>query len=625
MQGKNLAPMLAVLYGVAFLAGFSENLMNMALVAIMDEFHVTSVTAQWLVTGYMIVSTVMVTLAAFLYRRIPLRKLFALAAALFTVGTVAGYLAPSFEVLLLARLVQSAGSGIFIPMMMNTVLAVTPKNKLGSYMAIGGCMITFGPALAPVICGGVVTALGWRFVFVVPLVALVILGIGAALFLTNLQNNAARLDVLSLALSAVGLTILSYGLAQVSLDAVSGAIALVVAVAVLALFVVRQFKAAHPLIDLTPMTQKSFWPATILVLVAMMSTFSTTVLLPLYLEGAMGLTAAIAGLVILVPVLVNAGVSLISGRLLDKHGEWPLLPLGFVFIAVGFAILGASASLMEVVAVIGGSLLVFICVGMTLTPAQTAGLRTLAPEMNPFGVCIMTTFVQMAACVGPALFTGLMSAGQDGALASGAAQNMAAAQGFSLAMWVAAAIGLVAVVVAVVYSRQRVAARAAAKAHVASAPESALPLPGIMTPNPYVVQASQPVRDAMALMVQHHLGGLPVVGADGKLAGYVSDGDIMRCLSDRHPLITGTYSVIAAVGNGPFDERLADLMTLPVSEIAMGKAVSVSVSSSLQDVCTLLSQRKFKKLPVVDGDKVVGTVNRSDVIRYAMREALQQA
>ena len=51
MQGKQLTMLLGVLYGGAFLAGFNENLMNMGLIAIMDEFAIGSVTAQWLVTG----------------------------------------------------------------------------------------------------------------------------------------------------------------------------------------------------------------------------------------------------------------------------------------------------------------------------------------------------------------------------------------------------------------------------------------------------------------------------------------------------------------------------------------------------------------------------------------------
>ena len=445
-------PLLGVLYACAFLAGFSENLMNMALVAIIDDYAIDSIAAQWLVTGYMVVTTIMVTLAAFLYRRVKLRTLFFAASALFLAGSLAGLCAISYPMLLTARLLQSAGSGIFIPLMMNTVLAVTPKNKLGSYMSIGGCMITFGPAFAPVVCGSMVTSLGWHSVFIPPICAIVSLMILGGVFLKNQNNQPASLDAPSVVLSCLGLTALSFGLAKVSTETLTGVAALVLAAAAIGLFVRRQPNCDHPLIDLTPMKNRSFSPATILVLIAMMSTFSSTVLLPLYLEQAMGMTAAAAGMIILVPVLVNAGVALISGRVMDKHGEWPLLPLGFAAIFAGFAILALSSSFLSVQAVIIGALLVFTGVGMTLTPAQTAGLRTLPASLNPFGVALMTTFVQLAACIGPSLFTGIMAAGQNAAV--DLSFEAAAAQGFSLATTLAAVISAAGLICAFVYARR---------------------------------------------------------------------------------------------------------------------------------------------------------------------------
>ena len=75
MQGKSLVMLLVVLYASAFLAGFNENLVNMALMSIMGEYGVGSVAAQWLVTGYMIVATIVVMCMAFMYRRFKLRPL----------------------------------------------------------------------------------------------------------------------------------------------------------------------------------------------------------------------------------------------------------------------------------------------------------------------------------------------------------------------------------------------------------------------------------------------------------------------------------------------------------------------------------------------------------------------
>jgi len=449
MQGKSLVMLLVVLYASAFLAGFNENLVNMALMSIMGEYGVDSVAAQWLVTGYMIVATIVVMCMAFMYRRFKLRPLYFAAAAFTLVGSVMGLFATSFELLMAARLVQAAGSGIFIPLMMNTVMVVVPKHKLGTFLSIGGCMITFGPALAPTVCGALVTSAGWHSVFAVPLAAMAVLALMALFAVKNMGFSPAHLDIPSTVLSAAFLCALSLGLVELTIDIPLAVGSLAVAVVTAALFVLRQLRCEHPLIDLTPMKSRAFWPSVVLTTIAMMGSFSMSVLLPLYLEGGTGLTAFAAGLLMLVPVLANAGTTLLGGRIMDARGEWPLLPAGFALMAALAPTLSLPAAFIAALLIMGGT-------GFIFSPSQTAGLRTLPAEMNPFGVAISTTFVQIAACIGPSLYTGIMSTAQAGALAAGAGEALATAQGFSIAMVVAACIAAAGCALALVYSRAAV-------------------------------------------------------------------------------------------------------------------------------------------------------------------------
>ena len=448
--------LLVVLYASAFLAGFNENLVNMALMSIMGEYGVNSVAAQWLVTGYMIVATIVVMCMAFMYRRFKLRPLYFAAAAFTLIGSVMGLFATSFELLMAARLVQAAGSGIFIPLMMNTVLVVAPKHKLGTFLAIGGCVITFGPALAPTVCGALVTSFGWHSVFAVPLAAMAVLALVALFAVKNMGFSPAHLDIPSTVLSAVFLCALSLGLVELTIDVPLAVGSLAVAVVTAVLFVLRQLRCEHPLIDLTPMKSRAFWPSVVLTTIAMMGSFSMSVLLPLYLEGGTGLTAFAAGLLMLVPVLANAGTTLLGGRIMDARGEWPLLPAGFAAIAAGFVVMAALAPTLSLPAAFVAALLIMGGTGFIFSPSQTAGLRTLPQEMNPFGVAISTTFVQIAACIGPSLYTGIMSTAQAGALTAGADAELATAQGFSVAMVVAACIAAAGCALALVYSRAAV-------------------------------------------------------------------------------------------------------------------------------------------------------------------------
>lgn len=619
MQGKPLVLLLLVLYGAAFLAGFNENLVNMALVSIMADYGVDSVTAQWLVTGYMIVATVVVMCMAFLYRRFHLRTLFFAASALSFAGSAMGLVANGFEMLFAARLVQAVGTGIFIPLMMNTIVAVTPKNKLGTYLSIGGCTITFGPALAPVVCGALVTTFGWHSIFVVPMVAMAILfGLGLR-FVKNLETSEAHLDVLSVVLAAVLLTALSLGLVQLTIDVPLALGSLATSALLSVAFVVRQLRCSHPLIDLEPLRNRAFWPALLLATVSMISMFSMSVLLPLYFEGAAGMTALSAGLVILVPVLANAGTTLLGGRIMDKRGEWPLLPLGFGAIALGFIALALAGPTLSIPVVFAAALLMYVAVGFVFSPSQTAGLRTLPPQQNPFGVALMTTVVQIAACVGPSLYIGIMSTGQIAAVAQGASASQAAAEGFSLAMLVASGVAAAGFVLSFLY------ARAARKRTAERIGHSVPCLALLMEPDPYTMPADSTVSQVMRAFVDLKVSGLPLVDAAGHPVGFVSDGDVMRYLADRHPVVTGAYSLMKAANDQGIDERLRELMLLPARTIATEKLIALDADAALEEACSLLASRRLKKVPVVSEGLVVGTVNRSDVLRYAMDTVLQAA
>lgn len=625
MKGKGTALFLAVLYCGAFIAGFNENLMNMALMAIMGEYAVDSVTAQWLVTGYMIVATVVVMCMAFLYRRFKLRTLFFAAAGLTLVGSVMGLFASSFELLMAARLVQAAGSGVFIPLMMNTILVVTPKNKLGAYMSIGSCMITFGPALAPVVCGALVTAAGWHSIFLVPTVAMAVLIVSGAVLVKNLETSDAHLDTPSALLSAVFLTALSFGLAELTIMPLPAGIALALAALSAVAFVVRQTHCAFPLIDMEPMRFATFWPTIIMVIITMMTTFSLSVLLPLYLEGSLGLTALMAGIVMLVPVLGNAGTSLLGGRLMDKKGEWPLLPAGFAIILIGLAIMAATANSMSLAATFAGALVAYAGVGLAFSPSQTAGLRTLPPRLNPFGVALTTTFVQIAACIGPSMYIGLMSSAQAEALGGGASAQAGAAAGFTQAIVVACVVAGVGLVTSTTYAlaAKRRAARSAEANRTADARRTKPPvLASIMETDPHTISATASMGDAMRELVARKVGGMPVVDERGRGVGYLSDGDVMRYLADQRPVATGAYALIEAANGETVDDRLRELVKLPVGDVATDGLVTLRADASLKDACALLAQHKLKKVPVVEGEHIIGTVNRSDVLRYAMETYL---
>lgn len=454
MRDSSLGPLLAVFYGCGFLAGFNENLVNMALVAIMGDFSIDAVAAQWLVTGYMIAVTVVVTCMAYLYRRLSMRTLFFAAAALSIAGSAGGFLAPNFLLLLVARLVQAVGTGVFIPLMMNVIVDRVPHERLGTYLAIGSAMITIGPATAPIVTGFMVSDWGWRSVFCVPLAAAVALTVvGIFVVRGGREPERVRFDLLSALLTAAGVTLLCVGLSEVTLRPAVGAAALIGAALALGWFARRQEHLARPLVSMEPLHHGMFWPAALLVMVTMMTYFSLSVMAPLYFEEAAGLAASAAGVLMVAPVLASAAASVLSGRALDRWGEWPLLPAGLAIAVAGLAATIAGALTSSVVVATVGIFFGYLGTGMVLSPAQTAGLRRLPDELDSHGVTLMSMAVQLSACLGPAAYVGIMSSATAAASAAGAPAAQASAEGFAGAMIAALVVAAAGLVTAVFYAR----------------------------------------------------------------------------------------------------------------------------------------------------------------------------
>ena len=99
----------------------------------------------------------------------------------------------------------------------------------------------------------------------------------------------------------------------------------------------------------------------------------------------------------------------------------------------------------------------------------------------------------------------------------------------------------------------------------------------------------------------------------------------MRYLSKAHPLFVNAYSLALLGAESNFDEKLKELMTLKVKDIAKKKVLTIDINTSLEDVCKILESKHLKKAPVMDNGKMVGIINRSNITHYAIESYLSSA
>lgn len=594
----------------AFLATFNETFLNVAFAPVMADFNVGVSTVQWLAAAYMLGAAVMVPVSAFAYRSIPTKPLYLVTVGLLVIGSIVGGLAASFPILLTGRIIQALGTGMLIPIGMNITLEAAPKRKLGTYMGIMGAMTTLGPSSSVIAAGVLLAFFDWHVLL------WVFAGLSFLCFLCGLflLGNAAhlthpKLDTLSVILIGLALIGILYGISTVFNGSILTAlIAAALGILLLIVFIARQKKLKEPLINLKPLAVRAFSIGVVANMLSLIIIFAMNIVMPLFMQSVLGVSTLQASLTLFPAILLSCVISPIAGKIYDRHGAGLLLPLGFALLCIfslGLIFGKETGSLILLAAlyipVICGSALI-------IGPVQSFALSHLKPELNPHGVTVMSTGFQIAGCIGSSLFSGVYSmtiaAGRDGFAAAGILAAAFAATGFVLALVI------------------RKQSRMANEAHPGTGKLEATGIAAAMKRDAYCVSVHETLLDALRCMTDKKTGGIPVVGDDGGVAGFISDGDIVRFMLDSDT-DTGNFASMYPLWHNAsaLDEQLAQLAATNVMELANRKVVAIDITYDMRSLFKALSDKRIKKVPVLENGKMIGTASRSDLLRELIKQS----
>lgn len=414
---KSPKGMAAVLMISTFVGLFGETALNMALTNIMDDFGVSAASAAWLTTGYLLVLAVLVPLSSYLVRWFTTRQLVVAAVMFAVIGSLMAALAPNFAVLLAGRFVQALATGIILPLMFSVVMLIFPVQKRGAVMGIVGIILTAGPALGPSIAGLIVSSLSWRYIFWIMVVVYALVIVLALSKVDNVSNvTRPKIDLLSLIASTFGFGGVVFTLATLAEQSITKPIVwapLVVGLVLLVIFGVRQTKMDEPMIDLTVFKSPMFSLGVALMVATMFMILSVAILVPMFLKTVLGFAALTAGLCMLPGNILNIIMSPIIGTNFDKVGAKIFTRIGFGMILVSMIVFLTTISATTATWIIIVNLCVFFAgVSMTIMPAQTNAMNSLAPQKFADGSAALNTLTQIAGASGTAVAITMFTIGQ---------------------------------------------------------------------------------------------------------------------------------------------------------------------------------------------------------------------
>jgi len=319
---------------------------NVALAHIQGSLSAGQEEVTWVLTSYLVANAVVIPMSGWLARVFGRKRYLMLSLVLFTASSLLCGAATSLAQLILFRVIQGVGGGGLQPMSQAILLESFPGRQRGLAMAIFGMGVVLGPILGPLLGGYFTDNYSWRWIFYInlPIGVLALFMVSGFVFDPHYQERRGqgeKVDVLGLALLTLGI-----GCLQIVLDKGQTEdwfssdfivlLSLISAVSLVAL-VFRELSCERPIVDLRIFRNVSFATGNIVMFLGFFAFFGSIVLLPMYLQGLMGYTAFLAGMVlgpggavalIAMPAVgklterVDARLLLAGGLLVNAYALW---------------------------------------------------------------------------------------------------------------------------------------------------------------------------------------------------------------------------------------------------------------------------------------------------------------
>ena len=423
-----------------------------ALPSIMEDLSISATTGQWLTSGYSLAMGIMMPLTAFLIRRFPTRRLYIFSLVLFLAGLFLNAIAPSFPLMMAARVLQASGNGIMSAMAQVIILTIYPTEKRGTAMGWYGLSIGAAPVIAPTLAGLIVDSIGWRAIFYLSMIIICASLVWSILVFTDvLETSVSSFDTVSFLLSVFAFGGVTLGIGNIgSYPFLSLQVLGILAVGLITaiLFVRRQFGLETPFLELRILKSRQYALSVIGSVFLYLVMMGSSMLMPLYIQNTMGYSATVSGLAVLPGFLVMAMISHFAGKFFDRLGMKKLFLAGSICMFasnLGMIFINSNMNLLPAILL---NIVRNLSVGCLLMSLVTWGNSGIETEKIADGTALLTSLRTIAGAIGTAVFVGIMNAVSQSASATLPARE-ASMRGVNIAFLCMSAVSLILVLIAV--------------------------------------------------------------------------------------------------------------------------------------------------------------------------------
>ncbi|CAL9399299.1 MFS transporter [Streptomyces sp. enrichment culture] len=414
--GANRWVVLVVLCVSLLLVAVDATVLHVAVPAVTEDLQPGAIELLWIVDIYPLVCASLLILFGTLGDRVGRRRILLLGYTLFGVASAAAAFAPDPQVLIIARALLGVGGAMIMPATLSILRQVFPDRRERA-LAIGiwSAVAAVGAAVGPLLGGFLLEHFWWGSVFLVNIpLMLVSLPVGRLLLPESTGDGKGPWDVVGALTAAAGLFALVFGVKRLGGgESVLGALTvvpLVLGAVLLTLFVRRQRRRTHPLVDLRMFARPAFSTSVGCIVLAMLALVGLELIAAQYLQLVLGLSPLETGLRLLPLTIAAMAAGLFGARMLRRFGPRRMVCAGFCLTAAAVVLLTAMGREDDAGLLLAGFLLLGFGLETTLFGAYESMLSEAPAEDAGGAAAIGETSYQLGAGIGIALLGSVMNA-----------------------------------------------------------------------------------------------------------------------------------------------------------------------------------------------------------------------
>jgi DHA2 family multidrug resistance protein len=327
----------------AFMEVLDTSIANVALPHIAGDMGASSDESTWVLTSYLVSNAIVLPITGWLVSLLGRKRFFLICISLFTVSSLFCGVAPTLAILLLSRVIQGAGGGGLQPMAQAILADTFPPEKRGLAFSVYGVTAVVAPSIGPTLGGWITDNYTWRWIFLMNLPVgllaflLVVTFVEDPPFLTR-TTLQKRIDYIGFGLLAVGIAFLQIVLDKGQEDDWFGSNFIltlsIISVICLVGLVIWELFVKEPILDVRLFKNVNFATSCLMMFMVGAASFSTTVLMPQFLQSLLGYSAQSAGMVLSAAAIILLIELPLVGQLTSRIQARYLMAFGWATLTV---------------------------------------------------------------------------------------------------------------------------------------------------------------------------------------------------------------------------------------------------------------------------------------------------